>query len=156
ANLNAAIARCEAELAQKPFDMAPSADPVINSFILLQREYYLQRKSQYDAQVRSYNEQIAQYKATMAKYQADAARYGDRAKISQEIENMRATLAAAQVGSRLNLLTATDQKLEIQRSLEFDRNAMIESQHQLDSTTATRDAYVQQWFSQISQELVKA
>jgi hemolysin D len=156
ANLNAAIARCQAELAQKPFDMAPSADPVANSFIALQREYYLQRKSQYDAQVRSYNEQIAQYKATIEKYQADAARYGDRAKISQEIENMRATLAAAQVGSRLNLLTATDQKLEIERSLEFDRNAMVESQHQLDSTTATRDAYIQQWFGQVSQELVKA
>jgi HlyD family secretion protein len=156
ANLNAQIVRCQAELAQKPFDMAPSPDPVINSFIMMQREYYLQRKSQYDAQVRSYNEQIAQYQATIAKYQADAARYGDRAKISQEIENMRATLAAAQVGSRLNLLTATDQKLEIQRSLDFDRNAMVESQHQLDSTTATRDAFVQQWFGQVSQELVKA
>ena len=156
ANLNAAIVRCQAELAQKPFDMAPSPDPIANTYIAMQRDYYLQRKSQYDAQLRSYDEQIAQYKATMLKYQADAARYGDRAKISQEIENMRATLAAAQVGSRLNLLTATDQKLEIQRSLEFDRNAMIESQHQLDSTTATRDAYVQQWFSQISQELVKA
>jgi hemolysin D len=156
ANLNAQIARCQAELAQKPFDMAPTADTVASSYIAMQREYYIQRKAQYDAQVRSYNEQIAQYKATMAKYQADAARYGDRAKISREIENMRATLAAAQVGSRLNLLAATDQKLEIERSLEFDHNAMVESQHQIDSTTATRDAYIQQWYAQISQELVKA
>jgi len=140
ASLNAEIARCQAELAQKPFDMAPQADPVANSYIALQREYYLQRKAQYDAQMRSYNEQIAQLKATIAKYQADQARYGDRAKISKEIENMRATLAAAQVGSRLNLLTATDQKLEIERALEFDRNAALESQHQLDSTIATRDA----------------
>jgi HlyD family secretion protein len=156
ANLNAQIARCQAELAQKPFDLAPTADTVASSYIAMQREYYMQRKAQYDAQVRSYNEQIAQYKATMAKYQADAARYGDRAKISREIENMRATLAAAQVGSRLNLLTATDQKLEIERSLEFDHNAMVESQHQIDSTTATRDAYIQQWYAQVSQELVKA
>jgi hemolysin D len=156
ANLNAAIVRCQAELAQKPFDMAPSPDPIANTYIAMQRDYYLQRKSQYDAQLRSYDEQIAQYKATMLKYQADAARYGDRAKISQEIENMRATLAAAQVGSRLNLLTATDQKLEIERALEFDRNAMQEAQHQLDATTATRDAYTQQWYAQISQELVKA
>jgi hemolysin D len=156
ANLNAQIARCQAELAQKPFDMAPVTDPVANTYIAMQRDYYSQRKSQYDAQIRSYEEQIAQYNATMLKYQADAARYGDRVKISQEIENMRATLAAAQVGSRLNLLTATDQKLEIERALEFDRNAMQEAQHQLDATTATRDAYVQQWFAQVSQELVKA
>jgi len=69
---------------------------------------------------------------------------------------MRATLAAAQVGSRLNLLTATDQKLEVERALEFDRNAATEAQHQLDSTSATRDAYVQQWYGQVSQELVTA
>src|SRR4029077_1118439 len=114
------------------------------------------RKAQYDAQVRSYNEQIAQYRATAAKYRNDMAKYGDRARISKEIEQRRAPLAAAQVGSRLNLLAATDQKLEIERALEFDRNAIIESQHQLDSTPAPRDAYIQQWLGQTSQELVKA
>ncbi|MBV9554156.1 MAG: HlyD family type I secretion periplasmic adaptor subunit [Alphaproteobacteria bacterium] len=156
ANYSAQIARCQAELAQKPFDLAPQADPVANTYIAAQREYYLQRKGQYEAQLRSYNDQVEQQKATIAKYVNDQARYGDRAKISKEIEDMRATLAAAQVGSRLNLLTATDQKLEIQRALEFDKNAIAETQHQLDSTTATRDAYIQQWFGQTSQELVKA
>jgi HlyD family secretion protein len=156
ANLTAQIARAQAELAQKPFVVPPPTDRVSASFYAMQSEYYTQRKAQYDAQVRSYNEQIAQYKATVGKYQGDMAKYGDRARISKQIEEMRATLAAAQVGSRLNLLSATDQKLEIERALEFDRNAMIESQHQLDATTATRDAYVQQWLGQASQELVKA
>ncbi len=156
ANYGAEVARCQAELAQKPFDMAPSADPVANSFIAAQREYYLQRKAQFDAQVQSYNDQIAQYQATIVKYQTDQARYGDRAKISQEIEQMRATLAAAQVGSRLNLLAATDQKLEIERALEFDKNATAEAQHELDAAKSTRDAYIQQWDGQVSQELVTA
>jgi HlyD family secretion protein len=156
ANLNAEIARCQAELAQKPFDLPPSTDPVVNSYINAQRGYYLQRKAQFDAQVHSYNDQIAQYQATIAKYQNDQARYGDRAKISQEIEQMRATLAAAQVGSRLNLLAATDQKLEIERALEFDRNAVTETQHELDSAKSTREAYIQQWYAQVSQEMVTA
>jgi HlyD family secretion protein len=153
-SLNAEIVRCQEELAQKPFDMPASLDPIANSYIAMQRQYYLQRKAQYDAQVRSYNDQIAQLKTTISKYQSDEARYGDRAKISKEIEDMRATLAAAQVGSRLNLLTATDQKIEIQRALEFDHNAAMESQHQLEATSETRDAFVQQWFGQVSQELV--
>jgi hemolysin D len=156
ANYNAEIARCQAELAQKPFDLAPSADAMTNSFIAAQRAYYLQRKAQFDAQVHSFNDQIAQYQATIVKYQTDEARYGDRAKISQEIEQMRATLAAAQVGSRLNLLAATDQKLEIERALDFDKNATAEAQHELDSAKSTRDAYVQQWYGQVSQELVAA
>jgi hemolysin D len=156
ASLNAEIARCQAELAQKPFDMAPQKEAIANSYIAMQGQYFLQRKAQYDAQVRSYDDQIAQLKTTIVKYQNDEARYGDRAKISKEIETMRATLAAAQVGSRLNLLAATDQKLEIERALEFDQNAASESQHQLESTVATREAYVQQWFGQVSQELVTA
>ena len=156
ASLTAQIARCKAELAKKPFEMAASNDPAANVYINAQRAYYLQRKAQFDAQLRSYNEQIGQYQATIVKYQADQARYADRAKISKEIEQMRATLAAAQVGSRLNLLAATDQKLEIERALEFDRNAVAESQHELDATTSTRDAFAQQWYAQVSQELVTA
>jgi hemolysin D len=156
ASLDAQIARCKAELAQKPFDLAPGNDSVANSYIATQREYYLQRKAQFDAQMHTYNDQIAQYKATIAKFETDEARYGDRAKISVEIEQMRATLAAAQVGSKLNLLAATDQKLEIQRALEFDRNAVAESQHELDATTSTRDAFIQQWYGQVSQEMVTA
>lgn len=156
ANLNAEIARCEAELAQKPFDVPFATDPVANRFIAAQREYYLQRKAQFDAQVRSYNEQIAQYQVTVAKYQNDEIRYGDRAKISREIEQMRATLAAAEIGSKLNLLAATDQKLEVERALEFDRNAERETQNQLDAAKATRDAYIQGWYGQVSQEMLTA
>ena len=47
---------------------------------------------------------------------------------------MRASLAASQVGSRLNLLLATDQKTELLRNLEAARNSLGESRHQLEAT----------------------
>jgi len=156
ANLDAQIARAKAELAQKPFDYPVNPDPGLAAYGALQREYYAQRKAQFDAQVRAYDEQIGQYKTTIAKYRNDEQRFADRARISKEIEDMRASLHAAQVGSRLNLLAATDQRLEVLRNLEYGRNAAAEAQHQLDATTATRAAYVQQWFGQTSQELVTA
>jgi HlyD family secretion protein len=156
ANYGAEVARCKAELAQQPFTMAASAEPGYAGYVALQRAYYDQRKAQFNAQVKSYDEQIGQQKATLARYQNDAARYVDRAKISAEIEQMRATLAAAQVGSKLNLLSATDQRLEILRNLESDRNSMAETQHQLDAAVATRAAYIQQWFGETSKELVTA
>ncbi|HEX3882038.1 MAG TPA: HlyD family type I secretion periplasmic adaptor subunit [Stellaceae bacterium] len=156
ANYAAEIARCKAELAQQPFNMAPTGSPGVAGYVALQRAYYDQRKAQFDAQVRSYDSQIGQQKATLAKYQNDAARYVDRSKISAEIEQMRATLAAAQVGSKLNLLAATDQRLEILRNLESDRNSMTETQHQLDAAAATRAAYIQQWYGDTSKELVTA
>ena len=69
---------------------------------------------------------------------------------------MRATLAAAQVGSRLNLLAATDQKTELLRNVEYDHNSLVETEHQLEATAATRDAFAQQWLADTSQELVTA
>jgi len=83
----------------------------------------LQRKAQFDAQLLAYNEQIEQNQATIRKLKDDLAHYDDRVKINQEIENMRASLAASQFGSRLNLLTATDQRVEIVRKVKFASRA---------------------------------
>lgn len=156
ASLDAQIERCEAELSNRPYDPPPNPDPATDRYAQLQKSYYLQRKAQYDDQIRSYDEQIAQVTATIAKLQNNEARYTDRARLAKEVEEMRATLAAAQVGSRLNLLAATDQKTELLRNLEYDRNSLVESQHQLQATTATRNAFTEQWLGEASKEEVTA
>ena len=155
ASLDAEVARAEAELAREKFDPAAGTTPQA-AYLALQKEYFLQRKQQYDAQLHAYDEQIAQNRATIRKLKDDVAHYDDRVKISHEIENMRASLAASQFGSRLNLLTATDQRVEMLRNLDFDRNGIDESEHQLASVMANRDAFVEQWLGQTSQELVTA
>jgi membrane fusion protein, hemolysin D len=156
ASLDAEIARCEAELANRPFEPPQNADPAAARYAELQKSYYQQRKAQFDSQIRSYDEEMAQTRATIAKLQNDQALYADRAKLAKEVERMRATLAAAQVGSRLNLLGATDQKTELLRYAEYDRNSLVESQHSLDATMAKRNAFIQQWLADASKELVTA
>src|SRR4029077_20590378 len=42
------------------------------------------------------------------------------------------------------------------RYLEYDRNSLTESQHQLQATTATRNAFIQQWLGEASKEEVTA
>lgn len=156
ASLDAQIARCDAELVGKPFAPSVAASPGAAKYVALQYSYYEQRKGQYDAQIRSYDEQIEQFNATIAKNKNDAARFGDRAKLASEVEQMRATLAANQVGSRINLLAATDQKTDLLRQLEFDTNSLAEAQHQLASVAATKKAFMDQWLAQTSQELLTA
>jgi len=156
ASLDAQIARCQAELGGRPYDPPVDPDPAQNRYAELQKSYYLQRKAQFDAQIHAYDEQMAQVNATIVKLQNDEALYTDRAKLAKEVEQMRATLAAAQVGSRLNLLAATDQKTDLLRYVEFDQNSLIESQHQLQATIATRNAFIQQWLGEASKELVTA
>jgi HlyD family secretion protein len=155
ASLEAQIARSEAELGHRDYDPSLGSNPQ-GAYVPLQKAYFLQRKGQFEAQQRAYEEQIAQNRATIRKLTDDLAHYDGRIKISQEIETMRAHLAASQFGSRLNLLTATDQRLELLRSLDSDRNTLVESEHQLAATIANRDAFTQQWATQISQELVTA
>jgi hemolysin D len=125
ASLEAQIARTEAELAHRGFDPPAGTTPEA-AYMALQRAYYMQRKGQFEAQLRAYDEQIAQNQATIRKLKDDLAHYDNRVKISQEIESMRASLAASQFGSRLNLLSATDQRLEMLRTQDFDRNGLIE------------------------------
>ena len=153
ASLDAQISRAEAELSQRDFSPPLAVTPEA-AYGALQRAYYVQRKGQFEAQLRAYDEQIAQNQATIRKLKDDLARYDGRVKISQEIEDMRASLAASQFGSRLNLLNATDQRVEILRTQDFDRNALSETEHQLASTIANREAFVEQWSGQVSQELV--
>ncbi len=156
ANYDAQISRAEAELAGRAYTAPPAADAAAARYGELQNALFAQRKSQYDEQIRGYNSQIAQYKATLAKLKNNESRYADRMALAKEVEQMRATLAAAQVGSRLNLLAATDQKTELLRNLEFNHNSLIETEHQLQATVATRDAFTQKWLADASQELVTA
>ena len=122
----------------------------------MQKEYYNQQIAQYKAQLASFDAKISQTQATIQKYQADAARYQQREQIAKQIEDMRSTLAAHGTGSQFNLLTSQDQRLELLRTLEFDHNSLVEAQHTLASITADRDAFVQQWSAQLSQDLVTA
>jgi hemolysin D len=156
ANYDAQIARAEAELAGRAYTPPPESDAAAARYGELQKALFDQRKSQYGEQMRAYNSQIAQYKATLAKLKDNDVRYGDRMELAKEVEQMRATLAAAQVGSRLSLLAATDQKTELLRNLEFNHNSLIESEHQVQGAIATRDAFAQKWLADASQEVVTA
>ncbi|HTT78189.1 MAG TPA: HlyD family type I secretion periplasmic adaptor subunit [Stellaceae bacterium] len=147
---DAEIARCQAELAQTPYVPLP-AD---GRFGAQQKAYYDERKAEYDAQLRAYDEQIGQLKAALVKFQTDMTRYGDRDRIARRIEQMRQQLAAAQVGSQLNLLVAQDQQMEMLRNVDYDRNAVAEAQHQLLGATATRQAFIEKWFAGVSYELL--
>lgn len=156
ASLDAAIARCQAELAHRPF-VPPRVDlPEAEIYGRLQKDYFIQRQAQFDAKLQDFDQRAAEQRATIAKYQNDQLRLSDRAKIAHDIEQMRATLAANQVGSKLNLLIATDQKVEIERNLQLDNGLLVESQHKFDAVVAERNAFVQDWMGDISKELVKA
>jgi hemolysin D len=156
ADLRAQIERDDAQLNDRPFAFPERTDTETLRSAVEQREFYNQQVAQYKAQLASFDAKINQTQATMQKYQTDATRYEERAQIAQQIEDMRATLAAHGTGSQYNLLTSKDQRVDLLRTLEFDHNSLVESQHILASIMADRDAFVQQWSTQLSQDLATA
>src|SRR5579863_9743100 len=74
-SLDAQIERCEAELANRPYNPAPAEDPTTDRYVQLQRSLYQERQAQREGQIRAYDEQIAQYTATIAKLENNEARY---------------------------------------------------------------------------------
>jgi hemolysin D len=154
ASLDAQIVRDQAELAKKPLVFPTNMSPELTYYAGLQKALYDQRMEQFKAQVHSYDEKIGQVEATINKLQVDEGRYQERAKISKQIEDMRQTLMDKNAGSLLNLLVSSDSKIDLLRNMEFDHNSLIESQHLLDSSRADREAFVQQWDTGISQDLV--
>jgi hemolysin D len=156
AGLEALVIRAEAQLAGRIPVYEDRSDPNFAEYAALQKALYKTMIAQYTAQVNSFDGKIKLAQATIQKLQANLARYGQREEIARQVELMRTTLAEHGTGSQLNMLTSQDSRLEMLRQVENDRNGIVEAQQTMGSAWADRQAYIQQWSSQISQELVKA
>lgn len=150
-NFEAEIARLTAELADQPLKV----EDVPARYAALQMSLYRQRQTQRTEQLRALDSKIEQSEATVAKLRADQDRYSERAKIVGEIEKMRRQLEQQQVGSKLTLLQAMDQRLEILRNIDLATNGMAEATHQVETARAERESFLENWRTQASLELVK-
>jgi len=156
AGLEAQVARDEAQLNGRQPVFREQSDPDLAKYALLQRELHDQQLAQHKAQVASFDAKIEQTQATIRKLQTDQQRYRDREEIARRIEDMRATLAQHGTGSQLNMWLSQDQRLELLRTMDYSQNSLLEAQHTLASVIAEREAYVRQWSTQLSQDLVTA
>ncbi len=128
ANLEAQIARDEAELAGKPLKFVASSDPDLLKYQHLQQDYYDQHVAQYKAQINSYDAKVKQYQATIKKLEGDQRSYSERGDIATKVEAMRVELEKKGAGSLLNLYQSQDTRVELARQIENTRNSLAEVQ----------------------------
>ena len=154
--LHAQILRADAELHRLPFDPVSQTGDDASSYLRLQKTLFDRRAAEYTASVLSFDEKIRQQQTTIGKLEADIASYAGRLKIATQVQDMRDTLFKSGSSSKLDFLTASDARIEMQRTMEFDSKTLAETRHQLASLIADRDGFVQQWFSDVSQEILTA
>ncbi len=155
ASFNAQIIRAEAEQAEQ-VPVFNSKEGDIRPYVLLQTSLHGQRLAQYEAQLASFAQKIELARTTVLKLEGDDIRLSERSKVITQIEQMRKTLMEKEAGSLYNLLLATDQKLEILRTMENGQQALVEARHSLSALESDRDAFIQQWRATLSQEIVTA
>jgi HlyD family secretion protein len=153
-SLDPQILRDEAELSGRELVFPPTSNESEAHYNGLQKALYQQRQAQYQAQINSFKQKEIQIQATLAKTQNDITRTKERMDIAAQVEDMRTRLMASGAGSLLNQLTSKDQRVELSRNVENLRNSLKEADAQLSSTRADREAFVQQWATNISQDLV--
>ncbi|RZN36222.1 HlyD family type I secretion periplasmic adaptor subunit [Bradyrhizobium sp. Leo121] len=147
-SLQAEVARMQAEVEDRSFQYSGVDAPM-----LLQAAIYAQRESERKSKLESYRQKIDAQAATAARSAADATAFRERLAVAQMVESMRKKLEALQVGSQLNALIATDNRLEIERSLSTAVKTGESAKAELAAMIAERDAYLQNWRVQIAQAL---
>jgi hemolysin D len=146
--LEAEVARMQAEVAERPFQYS-GPDPSLS----LQAAIYAQRQSERSFKLEYYREKIDGLNAAVARADADIEAFRRREKVAQDVETMRKKLEVLQVGSRLNSLAATDDRLEIERRLSTAMKTRENAKDDLAAMIAERDGYLQNWRAQIAQTL---
>jgi hemolysin D len=150
-SLNATIARLEAEHEGREI----STTDLPPRYVAIQQALWLQRHAEHDQRQRGYDAKIAEYQAKLDRSQANIKHYASQLQVMSEVEDIRHKLYDLRDGSRLTYLEATNQRLELARSLEQEKNALAETQHALESARADRETFLRQWQGQVDAELIQ-
>lgn len=146
------ISRLEAELSGQTYKPPVAFPP---EMAIAQLGLWRNRQAQFNAQVLSYSERIARAEANIASSAIQIVNLTAQLQKWKEIEDIRNTLAASQVGSKLNALAATANRLDIERNLTSTKATEQQNRHELDDLKAQREAFTQQWKNTIAQDLLQ-
>jgi hemolysin D len=147
----AQAARMQAEIKGEPFNYAGS-DP----HMALEAATYAGRMAEYSFKLENYQQKQDGLTAQIAKAQADIAGFEDRLTTARALEKMRNDLDKMGVGSRLNTLSAIDNRAEMQRQLEGSIQVKNSAQRDLAALIAERNGYVQSWHADVAEKLADA
>jgi len=122
----------------------------------LQEQTYNQMVGQYKFTMSDYAQKISALQTNIQGYEDQPKYYQQRLSIASNVEDMRTKLQQLQVGSKLDTLAATDDRVNIQANLASALSSAAASQRDLAAQIAERNGFDQQWKSTISQQLATA
>jgi HlyD family type I secretion membrane fusion protein len=147
AALQAEVARLEAEASETNFEPGPSPQA------LLQYAVFAQRRAELGFRMEGFRQRADSLQAIIVRAGNEAAFLQQRLSVVGQVETIRRDLERSQVGSRLNLLLASDARLEVSRALSVAEGQARTAERDLAAVDAERDAFLEQWRSRVGQDL---
>jgi len=148
---SAAVARLQAQESGLVYQPDPE-----NPASALQVSTYDQEAGEFNATVQGYDEKIAEAQTEIAGDREQAAYYRQRLSVAENVEDMRQRLQRLNVGSRIDTLAATDDRLDIAGNLANAESAAAAAARDLAAQQAGLASYRQQWQGKVSQQLADA
>lgn len=119
----------------------------------LQAEIYLQRSREYQARLRAFEETVQEARAGLARIRLDLGLLQEQLDVSSSIESMQENLLNLQTSSRLEFLGAKSARLRAEREFQEAKERTTELQHRIETATAQRESFVQEWRRGVLEEL---
>jgi HlyD family type I secretion membrane fusion protein len=151
ASSEALVARLKAEQDGKPY----VADPASPSSVL-QAAIWAQRQAEYHQSINDFDARIRAAASAVQRSHQDALDYQKRLQVASQVENAHLELQRQGFGSKLSLLSATDNRVEMGRMAAESRNGAAQGQHDLAALVAQRGVYIGKWRDDIGTQLVSA
>jgi HlyD family secretion protein len=150
-SLQAQVTRLRAEAEEQPFVYTGN-----DQNLALQAAIFGQRQAEYTFKLENYTQKINGIVSGIAKANSDTAGFQGRLEVATSVEKMRKDLERLQVGSKLNTLAATDNRVEMERNLRSTVETASSGQGDLAALIAERSGYMQSWRADVSEKLADA
>ncbi len=122
----------------------------------LQSSIFTQRQSELGSTTENYRQKISSLDTAVKKAMNDIVNYNQQVTIAEGLLKSRQDLERQGVGSKFNTQQALSSLLDAQRALAGSRSASIAGQKDMDAMIAERDAAVQHFRNDASQQLTEA
>lgn len=145
----ALVARLKAEQAGRPY-AAEGASP----YSVLQASIWAQRQAQYRQSINDFDARMRSDEAVIQRNRQDALDYQRRLEIATQAEQAYSDLQKRGFGSKLALLSATNNRIEMQRMTSQSQNSTNEALNDLSALSAQRAVYIGKWRDDVASQLV--
>lgn len=126
-----------------------------NSHAALEATILAQRRAQYMASLQAYDQRINQLKSEMSGHTRQAIHLRERLGIAKNIVGMREELLKSEYVTKQSALLATDARLELEASVVGAESGASQAQRKVGVELADRNAFIERWNAQISQDLAE-